>query len=293
MHYEGVPNDERQRLLSAFLTEHRHRIDPAITVLGDYPRRIEAIGNPVTPCEIADATGINRRWYELAERGERTRTSADVLRALGDVFRLNNGERGLLLRLAMPYLDPGTPRDESLEMRDTFASVRDYLRKLNACSTTDEVLTLAEDTAACQFPQASYLRTSVRLPDGRWSFHGDGTGRGSRLGTFASNAQDVIAPIFASDPLGAAVITCFPQVSSPGGLLTYDDYNESRLAGIVGKAFPVFKHLHQSMVVAVIRSRSGFVAHLYLGDFRMTYDNDVDRALISTIADFASLAASA
>lgn len=62
----------RRQLLSVVLRHYRSRIDPAIPALDGHVRRIEAIGNPVTPREIADAAGINRRWYELAERGEQS-----------------------------------------------------------------------------------------------------------------------------------------------------------------------------------------------------------------------------
>jgi hypothetical protein len=49
------------------------------------------------------------------------------------------------------------------------------------------------------------------------------------------------------------------------------------------------ERLHEKSIASVIRSRPGFVAQLYLADFRRIYDNDSDRALISAVVDFASL----
>jgi transcriptional regulator with XRE-family HTH domain len=281
---------ERRRLLSAFLAEHRHRIDPMLPVLGEHRRGVEAIGTLVTPREIADAVGINRRWYELAERGEPTRASAAVLRDVGDVLGLNPRERAVLVRLATPAAERDTPRDQALEIRDAFASLQRYLRKLYACTTAEEVLTLLEETAAGYFPEASYVTTASRLPDGCWSLYGEGIGRAARLRAFENNREEVIAPIFTLEPLAADAITCFPDVSFPGDLIRYSDHDELRLARMLGKAYAGFRQLHEPMLAAVVRSRTNFVAHLYLGDFRKSYDNETDRALVSAIVEFASLA---
>lgn len=289
---ESRPDNERRRLLSAFLTAHRRRLDPATPVLSEHLRPIDAIGTLVTPCEIADAAGINRRWYERAERGEPTRVTANVLHSLGDVLRLSDRERDVLLRLAVPCLDRDTPRDESLEMLDTFASLRRYLRSLYACSARDEVLSLVQDTAAAFFPEASYLAMSSRLPDDGWRHQGEPTGNGRRLRAFISFQENVIDPIFVSDPIAADVLTCFPWLSSPGDVVTYDDHEEALIEAVLGTAFDRFKQLHEASVAAVIRSRAGFVAHLLLGGFRMSYDNEVDRALVSAVVDFASAAVS-
>jgi hypothetical protein len=289
---EGEPDVERRRSLSAFLTRHRSRIDPALPVLGEHHRRVGAIGNPVTPREIADAAEINRRWYEFAERGEPTRASAAVLRALGNVLGLSAQERAVLVNLATPYLDRDTPREESLDVRDALGSLRGYLRKLYACSTKDEVLSLVAETAASLFAEASYIATYSRQPDRGWSHHGELIGTGKRLHAFSYNRDEVVAPIFASDPLAADVITCFPELSLPGDLLTYDHYKETRVVAALGKGFRVFKQVHEASLAGVIRSRAGFVAQLLLGDFREIYDDEVDRALVSAIVDFASLTSS-
>ena len=290
---EGEPDDERRRLLSRFLTDRRQRLDPAIPILGEHGRHAQDIGKLVTPDEIADASGINRRWYELAERGEPTRASAAVLRGLGNALRLDAQERAVLLRLATPSFDRRTPRDASLEIRDAFLSLRWYLRKLYACSTTDEVFNLVKETAASFFPESSYVMTASRLPDSRgWTFHEEAIARVSRLDAFTHNRDEVVGPIFASDGAAADDIACFPMISSPGDLITFENYDELHLARMLRQRFGAFKRLHAPMIVTVIRSRADFVGHLYLGDFRKTYDDETNYALVSAIADFASLAAS-
>ena len=288
---EHASDDERRQSLSAFLTKCRRRIDPAVASLAEHARCAENIGTVVTPGEIADAAGIDRRWYELAERGEPVRASAPVLGALGDVFGLDLQARAVLVRLATPCFDRDTPREESLEVRDAFGSLRRYLRKVYSCSTMDEVMSVVQETAATYFPQVSYLATPARLPDGCWSVHGEVLGHRSRLRAFASHIEHVITPIVSTDPVAADAIVCFPKVSLPGDLSTYDDHDDATMAEILPTAFDAFKHLHEPMLAAIIRTRGGFFGHLYLGDFYRHYDSDVDRALVTAIADFASLAA--
>jgi hypothetical protein len=180
---------------------------------------------------------------------------------------------------------------EELEVRTAYARFRRYLRRLYACSTSAELLSVIESTAVSFFPEASYVVSASRLPDGCWSFHGDGIGRASRIQTFNNNREHVVAPIFSSDPGAADRLMCFPEKRAPGEIVTYDDYGDERsLARDLEKAYPEFKQLHESMVAAVIHSRSGFVAHVYLGEFRKSYDDDGDQAILSAIAAYASLA---
>jgi hypothetical protein len=281
---------QRRMLLSAFLAEHRGRIDPEIEVLGDHVRRAEAIGKMVTPGELADALGVNHRWYELAESGGPTRASAAIVRSLTNVFSLNAEQRVVLTYLATPSLYGDTPRDDSLEVSDAFASMRWYLRKLRSCSSIDEVLSVAEETAAANFPETPYLTTAYRCSDSSWMFHGEPIGRPSLLDAFNRCVNDVVLPIFESGDITGDELMCFPQASEPGDLLTYYDYDETRLAGILKDAYAGFKQLHEPMLAAVIRSRGDFVAHLYLADFLQLYDTETDRAVVSALADFASLA---
>jgi hypothetical protein len=286
-----VISDEQRRLLGAFLVRRRCAIDPQTRVLGTHPRSIHAIGNAVTQHEIADACGINRRWYELAENGEQVRASAGLAYTLGSVLGLTAEDRELLVNLATPYLSPETPRDDSTEIAHAFGSMRSYLHKLNACSSTNEILRLVQETAASLFPRAPYIVPVVRHTGGGWSFHGDAIVEASRFEAFMRDRTDVILPILEADPLAADVITCFPQASLPGDLATYELHDMAALAQVLGKRYEAFKQLHETELAGVIRTRNGFVGHLYLGEFRKHYDGKTEHSLVSAITDFASLAA--
>ncbi len=239
-----------------------------------------------TACEIADACGINRRWYELAKGGYAMRASAATLRTLSEALHLDATEHATLVKLATPPLRAQGPRRESLEIRDSLSHLQHYTRKLRDCSDTDEVLKLVQDAAASLFPEASYLTTATRLCDGGWIQHGDPAAKASRLDAFRHNRDEIVGPIFALEPLEADIITCFPERSLPGDLVTYNDYDERTLAGILGKEFTYFRNLHESAVTTVVRSREGFVGHLYVGDFLKMYDREADRAMLAAIRRF-------
>jgi hypothetical protein len=278
-------------LLSRFLAEHRRRIAPRAAVLGDHPRHSRAIGKLVTRHEIADASGISRRWYELAELGVPTRASAAVLSNVADVLRLNGAEREMLYRLAIPLVEYRAPRRESTEIQEAFSSVRWYLRKLNSCSTMEEVLTLLEDTAAAHFPEVSFLGTKVRRPSGGWSFHSDGIGTQAQMRTFRG-VRESLRPVFESDPVLADKMLRFPNASMPGDILTYRNIDGAVKASVLALRPAEIERLFEPMLIAVARSRSGYVAHLLLSDFRAVYAGETESALAATIADFASLALS-
>src|ERR1700736_4622753 len=188
-------DEERRALLGGFLVEHRRRITPRAHLLGDHRRPSRSIGKLVTRHEIADASGVSRRWYEFAELGVPTRPSAPILQNVADVLGLDHDERETLVRLAIPYVDHAGPRRDSIEIREAFSSIRWYLRKLQSCSTIDELLTLLEETAAAHFPEVSYLNTAFRRPSGGWSLHGEGIGTRARMRTFA-RLQELLRPVF-------------------------------------------------------------------------------------------------
>jgi hypothetical protein len=183
------------------------------------------------------------------------------------------------------------PREDSLAIIDAYAWVREYVRTLQDCSTSGEVLTLVEDTISAAFPEISYVTTVVRQPNGRWSFYSPGSGTRTGLNVFRRN-QAILGSLMEADSTLHDRITGFPKASSPGDMLTYRHYDTGLLAGILKRAHTEIEQMHESVMTAVMRSRSGFVAHFFLSDFRRVYDSEIDKAYVATLADFASLALS-
>lgn len=284
-------DEERRALLGRFLSERRRRIAPRVALLGAHRRPPRSIGKLVTRHEIADASGVSRRWYEFAELGVPTRASASILLTIADVLDLDDDDRQTLVELAMPSIDYPTPRRESIEILEAFSSVRWYLRRLHSCSTVDELLTLLEDTAVAHFPEVSYVMTASRPAAGTWSFHGDGVGTRPCRRTFV-RVQKLMRPLFESNRIVCDEMVRSPGSAMPGDILTYRNLNSAIVAPMLELTPREFEQLFQPMLLAGVWSRSGGAAQLMLTDFCDVYDRETERALVATIADFASLALS-
>jgi hypothetical protein len=88
----------------AILWEHRRRLDPWMTALGDFVRRPERVGKPVTQEELAEAVGVTRVWYAKLERCVEVKASPGLVRRLADVFMLDEAKRIALFQAAIPVL---------------------------------------------------------------------------------------------------------------------------------------------------------------------------------------------
>jgi hypothetical protein len=169
--------------------------------------------------------------------------------------------------------------------------VRKYLRALEHCSTAGEVLTLVQDTAATIFPETSYVATTIRQPNGKWSCAGPARATFWGMRTFGRNYA-MLCELSGRYPSFGDALVRFPNASSPGDILTIDNYDTALLARKLKQAHGVVECLHESLLTTVIRSRSGFVAHLFLSDFQRVYSTETERVCAATLADFASLALS-
>jgi transcriptional regulator with XRE-family HTH domain len=97
-------NAREAESLGALLREHRRRLDPHITAFGDFARRPDRVGKPVTQEEIAEAVGVTRVWYANLERRVDVKASAALVSRLADVFMLDDAERNALFHAAIPVL---------------------------------------------------------------------------------------------------------------------------------------------------------------------------------------------
>lgn len=183
------------------------------------------------------------------------------------------------------------PREDSLAVKEAFGWVRRYLRALNGRSTSDEILTLVEETAAELFPKTPYFATAVRCPDGIWLCHSPGRGTPRGLRTFKRH-RAALSLIAGHDHSFADAFVRFPKASAPGDTLTVEDYDKALLARKLKHDYAEVEDIHELVLTPVIRSRSGVVAHLVLSDFRKNYGSEIERVFAATLADFASIALS-
>jgi transcriptional regulator with XRE-family HTH domain len=290
---EGTPRvateEERRRSLAAFLVGQRSRIPAEALTLGPYLRMRERHGMPVDAAEIAHAIGVNAHWYALLEQGAPTRPSTLVIDRLERALALGAAETETLWNLAIP--PPRTePREESRLVHEAFSSLQWYLRKLNAASSVDEVLTIAEESACAHFPNASFIIAMSRTSGGRWVPHGEGVGTPRALRRVWLQYGEIHRPLAALDRSGLDLLMGYPVLSQPGDLLTFGDLDRSSLTAVLKGAYQRYERNNGAELLARMRSREGYVGHLFFADFCKSYGDPVDRELVATIADFASLA---
>jgi hypothetical protein len=280
---------ERPERLANFLIRHREGIPSDTLSLGSVLRVRTRHGLPVSPAEIARAIGVSARWYELAEAGAPTRASMRMVDALGHVFGLDRRARDELWDLTIPPLVRDGLHDDSRLVLDAHASIRWFLRKLSGASDVDEVLTLAEQTACAQCPETSFIVAMSRLPDGSWVAHGEGCGTRRVLRRMCRDYEEIHSRLELSDRAALDALMGYPAVSEPGQLMTFDCHDREALMRILQGAPHRDESNEGPELLARIRSRSGYVGHLFLADFSASY-GEADRALIATVADLASLA---
>jgi transcriptional regulator with XRE-family HTH domain len=281
--------DDRRRRLAAFLVGQRLRIPGEALALGPYPRLRERHGIPVSTAEIARTIGVAASWYALVEQGVPTRPSARVIDRLVHALALGPEDAETLWNLALPVL--GTrPREESRLVVEANASLQWYLRKLTAASSVEEVLSLAEESACAQFPDVSFIIAMSRTPDGRWVPHGEGLGTTTAIRRVWRQHGEIHRPLSDVDRAGLDLLMGFPAVTQPGDLLTFADHDRPALDTILKGATRRYERNNGAELLARMRSRQGYVGHLFFADFLKSYDSPTDRALAATIADLASLA---
>jgi transcriptional regulator with XRE-family HTH domain len=283
--------EERPRRLAAFLIERRSRIPREAFSLGPYPRLRQRHGLPVSPDEIARVIGVGADWYALLEKGVPTRPSPQLIDRLAQALALGAEDALTLWDLAIPALRTG-PRDESRIVVETYASMQWYLRKLSAASSVEEVLSLAEQTAYAHFPETSFIIAMSRTPDGRWAPHGEGLGTTTAIRRVWRQYADIHRPIGNINRGALDQLMGFPTTSQPGDLLTFADFDRTALSTILKGAWRRYERNNGAELIARMRSRSGYVGHLFFADFCKSYEAPVDWELAATIADLASLALS-
>jgi transcriptional regulator with XRE-family HTH domain len=117
------------------LVAWRARIRPRDVGLPDLERRrVPGLRRE----EVAELAGVSTRWYELFETGHCRRVSADFVRRVADALILNERERVVLQRLALPDVAVAIEvyerscRDGALE---SYAKLRDFARNVVAASS--------------------------------------------------------------------------------------------------------------------------------------------------------------
>lgn len=90
------PSQEQRRELGSFLSNQRARLQPAEFGLPDAPRRTPGLRRE----EVAVLAGVSVSWYTWLEQGRDIQASADTLRRVAQVLKLDRVESDHLFALS-------------------------------------------------------------------------------------------------------------------------------------------------------------------------------------------------
>jgi transcriptional regulator with XRE-family HTH domain len=120
------------------LVAWRARIHPRDVGLSDFGRRrVPGLRRE----EVAELAGVSPRWYELFEAGHSRRVSAEFVQRVAEALLLNERERALLNRLALPEVEAAVEvyerswRDGALE---SYVKLRDFARDVSTATSFSE-----------------------------------------------------------------------------------------------------------------------------------------------------------
>jgi transcriptional regulator with XRE-family HTH domain len=276
-----VEDEAREVALHRFVRERRIRLAPESELLGERPRLPNRVGKLVTQEELAESLGISRGWYARFEAGAPAGFSILLVTRLGDLLLLSAPERAELMRLALPALAPLVQRD-STSLYEALGVVRRTVKRLWGASSEGEILHVAGEEARQLVPsfELIFARRVVALEEAQFRHPGrNSTARYAEARTHA--LRRLTRGQFAR-------VDALWRRTPDGVLLTSDTYPpESR------RRYALALREHgidwDSVVAAQIRGSSG--SALVGGASTRPHEvPELERTMLSTIADFASLA---
>jgi transcriptional regulator with XRE-family HTH domain len=278
--------EAREERLHRFVRQRRMRLAPESHFLGEHRRLSARIGKPVTQEEIAEHLGISRQWYARFEGGAPAEFSPPLLGRLCDLLLLSPTERAELMRLAMPELAPVVSQDASA-LYNAMQDVRQTVKRLWTASSEAEIFQFAGEEARRMVPHSDLIwvqRDSLFARD-EALFPLAGVNSAARLTEARTDALHRFTPehlkrldaLLQRTPAG----TILPFEAYPPDIVRLIDLalREHRLSGE-----------SLSLVAARIHGSSGFGGAVVSSSTRAQDMTEVERAVLSAIADFASLA---
>ncbi|MGV7209169.1 helix-turn-helix transcriptional regulator [Oxalobacteraceae bacterium A2-2] len=122
-----TPTPEQRRELGAFLSSRRARLQPSDFGLPEGQRRTPGLRRE----EVAVLAGVSVSWYTWLEQGREIKPSADALRRIGKVLKLDEAESAHLFALAArsaPVAAASGRVSDGLEMLVRSMDVPAYVR---------------------------------------------------------------------------------------------------------------------------------------------------------------------
>jgi transcriptional regulator with XRE-family HTH domain len=239
------------------------------------------VGKRVTQEELAEHLEISRGWYARFEAGAPAAFSMRLLSRLGDMLLLTAQDRAELMRLAMPELAPVVRRDRT-NLYEALGVVRRAVKRLWSATSEVEILHIAGEEARQLLPCFELIFSRPVVAVGEAQFLRDGGNSTARY----AEARSYSLRRLTREQLGGLEVLW--QRTPAGAVLSCHVYPRETLRryclGLREHGFD-----WDSPVAAHIRGSSGS-ALLGCASRRPHDVAELERAMLSTIAEFASLA---
>jgi transcriptional regulator with XRE-family HTH domain len=274
----------REVALHRFVRERRMRLAPDSQSLAGRPRSRNRVGKRVTQEEFAEHLGISRGWYARFEAGAAAGFSLPLLSRLGDMLQLSVPERAELVRLAMPELVPVVPQD-STNLYKALSVVQRTVRRLWAAGSEAELFRIAGEEARRLLPhseliwvQGGIAQVDIVYPRPEANEEGQPASRRS----FRADL------LYRFTPEQKARFDAVWQRAGAGDILRFEAYPRD----IVKLIDEVLRERRaKSVLAARIRGANGSGGGVLGSESTRAHDvRGLDRAVLSTIAEIASLA---
>jgi transcriptional regulator with XRE-family HTH domain len=138
------------------IKQRRQAIPPEAVVIGEYQRRPQRIGRPVTQEELAEALGISREWYCNLENGKCTEASPELVKKIA--LALHD-------RRATRRMQPGGEHSPL----PSLAEFRHYIGRVAAASSYFDAAVEAMETAT-RFLRTTCLGAVDLDGDAEWHY---------------------------------------------------------------------------------------------------------------------------
>jgi transcriptional regulator with XRE-family HTH domain len=269
------------------------RLAPELRFLGESQRLPIRVGKPVTQEEIAEHLGVSRGWFARFEGGAPAGFSISLLNRLADLLLLSGPERAELMRLAKPALAP-VVAPNSTDLYEALGVVRRAVKRLWRATSEGEILRVAGEETRLRLPcfELIFARHVAAFEETRFpQLGGSSTARlaEARAYAFRRFTPQQFARLDALWQRTAAGSVADRSGGLPAGERLPSDTYPPDILRLVRLALREHGIDSDSAVAAHIRGSSG--SALVGGMSTRPHDvSELERTVLSTIADFASLA---
>ena len=275
--------------LREFLVSRRALIEPRDVGLTRYDRRdVPGLRRE----DVAELAGVSTRWYELFESGgSPKRFSFEFVHRIAEALRLDDKERKTLFRLALPNVAESieaSSKASSAALVDSVGRLRKLVRSVCSASSLLEVFTTVAEGVAESFPDAEMVGVYRRTGAGQWDYPVvfDKGGAQTRVADLHVRLRDGLTP----EQIDESML--HGQLTSPGQVGTWRELpGNASVKEHVISALEAEGFTDADTLSSRIKSEDGVDVYLFVSYLtRAKVFSELDRTLLGTLADVASLA---